>query len=140
MRGVLSIFCFLLMQSYAKHPAFLINAPDPCKGVAISGDAILGEWMDDAQTVKIAIYKQQTLYHAKIVWLRERQIAAIGTAIVKNLSYTGYNNWEGGRLFYPRTQKWYQCNCSLVSSNLLKLRVFSGIPVFGKTIYFKKAI
>jgi uncharacterized protein (DUF2147 family) len=104
----------------------------------VSADAILGEWIDDLKTVKIAIYKENALYHAKVVWLKEPGLASIGSSLMRNLTYAGNNSWEKGMLFYPRTKTWYKCNCFLATKSLLKLRVFSGIPLLGKTIYFKK--
>lgn len=106
--------------------------------VTASGDAILGEWIDDLKTVKISIYKENTLYHAKVLWLKEPDLAGTGSSLMRNLAYAGNNSWENGILFYPRTKTWYQCNCSLATKSLLKLRVFSGIPLLGKTIYFIK--
>lgn len=103
-----------------------------------SGDAILGEWIDDLRTVKISIYKENALYHAKVLWLKESALARIGSSLMRNLAYVGDNSWEKGMLFYPRTKTWYQCNCTLANKSLLKLRVFSGLPLFGKTIYFRK--
>jgi uncharacterized protein (DUF2147 family) len=105
----------------------------------ISGDAILGEWIDDLKTVKISIYKENALYHAKVIWLKEPGLVSVGTSLMRNLSYAGNNSWGKGVLYYPRTKSWYQCNCTLATKSLLKLRVFSGIPIFGKTIYFNKA-
>jgi uncharacterized protein (DUF2147 family) len=104
----------------------------------LSPDAIVGEWMDDKSTVKMAIYKENGLFHARIVWLRDKPIAAIGSSLVRNLNYAGNNFWNKGKLFYPKTKTWYQCHCFLIEKSLLRLRVFSGTPFFGKTLYFFK--
>ncbi len=133
------IFCsFLTVDSYLGRR--VDNDANACARYAnASGDAILGEWIDDLKTVRISIYKENSRYHAKVLWLKEPALAATGSSLMRNLTYAaGSNSWKNGILFYPRTKSWYQCSCSLATKTLLKLRVFSGIPLLGKTIYFMK--
>jgi uncharacterized protein (DUF2147 family) len=132
------VFCFFLTVDSYRGGHADSDATDCARYTNTPGDAILGEWIDDLKTVRISIYKENTCYHAKVLWLKESALAATGSSLMKNLTYAGSNNWKNGMLFYPRTKSWYQCNCSLATKSLLKLRVFSGIPLLGKTIYFMK--
>lgn len=103
-----------------------------------TADAILGEWLDDKQTVRIQVYKQSERYHARIVWLKDGSIAKNGTRVLENLQYTNKNSWQKGRLFYPRTDSWYDCRCTLACHNMMKIRVYLGTPILGKTIDFTR--
>jgi uncharacterized protein (DUF2147 family) len=103
-----------------------------------SADAILGEWLDDQQTVRIQVYKTCDRYHARIVWLKDGSIAKTGTKVLEDLQYTQKDSWQKGRLFYPRTDSWYDCRCTLHDPMVMKVRVYIGTPLFGKTIDFKR--
>ncbi len=108
------------------------------KANAKIADAILGEWLDDQQTVRILVYKKYNRYHARIVWLKDGTIARPGTPVLENLQYTSRNSWQKGRLFYPRTDSWYDCRCTLHGLAVMKVRIYIGTPLFGKTINFTR--
>jgi len=99
-------------------------------------DAILGEWLDDKGTVQIQVYKADNKYHARIVWLKDATIASNGTKVLEGLQYKQNNTWQQGRIFYPRTNSWYDCRCTLHDSSLMKVRAYLGTPFLGKTLNF----
>ncbi len=101
-------------------------------------DAILGEWLDEDKTVRIQVVKKENRYQAHIVWLKDGRIAKPGTQVLQGLQYTQANTWQEGRLFYPRTDSWYNCRCTLSNPSIMKIRVYIGTPLLGKTIAFTR--
>ncbi|MDJ1469919.1 DUF2147 domain-containing protein [Xanthocytophaga flava] len=103
-----------------------------------NADAILGEWLDEKKTVRIQVYKKCNTYNARIVWLKDESIARLGSHVLEGLLYTQKNSWEEGRIFYPRTNSWYDCRCTLHNPSIMKVRVYIGTPLLGKTIEFNR--
>jgi uncharacterized protein (DUF2147 family) len=132
--------CFFYLSLTGSHAIKDMKNPAVARWVmpGFSPDAILGEWTDEKSTVTMAIYKENGFFHARIAWIKDKPIAAVGSSLVRNLSYAGNNYWNNGELFYPKTKTWYRCHCFLVEKSVLRLRVFSGTPFFGKTLYFLK--
>jgi uncharacterized protein (DUF2147 family) len=108
------------------------------RAAAETADAILGDWLDDKQTVRIRVYREHGQYHAKIVWLKDASIAPAGTQVLRNLRHDPAGKWRDGRICHPRTDAWYDCRCTLQSPSVMQVRAYIGTPVFGKTVSFTR--
>ncbi|MCU0352902.1 MAG: DUF2147 domain-containing protein [Cytophagales bacterium] len=64
------------------------------RAAAETADAILGDWLDDKQTVRIRVYREHGQYHAKIVWLKDASIAPAGTQVLRNLRHDPAGKWK----------------------------------------------
>jgi len=135
---------FLILSWLCLCPYVSANVhPDSEKNAAIRSneklaDAILGEWLDEKQTVRIRVYREHEQYHARIVWLKDPSIARPGTPVLAGLRYSQRNSWQQGRIYYPRTGAWYDCRCTLHNTSMMKVRVYIGTPLFGKTLDFRR--
>ena len=127
--------------------------------LAEDGDAILGTWNTAANRGRVEVFKQDSKYAAKILWLREakfpanddqgmagkpkvdrnnpkadlRQRSLVGLQIMEGLTYAGKKLWDHGHIYDPETGKTYKCKMTLVATNKLELRGFLGISLLGRT-------
>lgn len=115
-------------------------------GNSSSGDAILGEWINSEKDAKIEIYKKDNQYFGKIIWgtggdtkdsknpdpkLRSRDL--VGLSILKNFVFDGKKTWTDGTIYDPKDGKTYSCKLTHTSANILNIRGFVGISLFGRT-------
>ncbi|HTX87733.1 MAG TPA: DUF2147 domain-containing protein [Bacteroidales bacterium] len=124
-------------------------------------DDILGIWYNGEKTSKLQIYKENNKYFAKIVWLKTpddsltgkprtdnlnpdeklRQMPLLGLVVLKNFSFDGDNEWEGGTIYDPKNGKTYNCYIKFEAfPNLLKIRGYIGVSLLGRTTYWTKTI
>ncbi len=61
----------------------------------------------------------------------KRQNTLKGTVIITRLKYAGDDHWSGGTIYDPSSGKHYQCNLQLLYEDVLKVRGFRGIGLFG---------
>ncbi len=118
---------------------------------AAAGDAILGEWLTDEGKARVQIYRCDTLYCGKIVWLKEpvkngkevvddknpdpalKNKPVIGLIIVRGFSYDGDNEWTGGKVYDPESGDTYSGKMALQDPQTLRLRGYVLIPLLGRT-------
>ena len=114
-------------------------------------DAILGEWLTAEGKAKVQIYKCDTLYCGKIVWLKEpmkngketvddknpdpalRNKPVIGLDIVRGFSFDGEDEWTGGKVYDPESGDTYSGKMTLKDAHTLRLRGYILIPLLGRT-------
>jgi uncharacterized protein (DUF2147 family) len=122
-------------------------------------DAVIGKWWNQEGTSQIEIYQQHGKYAGRIVWLKEPNYPAddakgmsgkpkvdrenpdvaqrnqplLGLVMVWGFTYSGDNLWENGRIYDPRDGKTYKCKMTLKSPDVLDVRGFIGLSLFGKT-------
>lgn len=109
-------------------------------------DAILGEWLSEKKDSKFLIYKQNSKYFGKVIWgtgtetrdvknpdlaLRARDL--IGLEILKDFEFDGEKIWEDGTIYDPREGKTYSCKITLTNQNVLSVRGYVGISLFGRS-------
>lgn len=129
-------------------PAIAGNARGPQSG---ESDAILGEWLTAEGKAKVQIYRCDTLYCGKIVWLKEpvkngREVVddknpdpalqnkpVIGLVIVREFTYDGDGEWTGGKVYDPETGDTYSGKMTLKDPHTLRLRGYILIPLLGRT-------
>ena len=104
------------------------------------------------------MFKCGDKYCGKIIWLKEPNYPAastegtpgtprldnhnpdpvnrtrpiFGLQIVKDFVFTGDSLWKGGTVYDPKAGKTYSGKMTLVSPDVLKLRGFIGISLFGR--------
>ncbi len=126
---------------------------------AASPDAVVGKWWNQEKTSQIEIFQHQGKYVGKIVWLKDPLYPAddakgmagkprvdrenpdaskktapiLGMVMVWGFSYAGDNLWEKGFIYDPRDGKTYKAKMTLKSPDVLDVRGFVGVSLFGKT-------
>ena len=117
----------------------------------MTGDRILGIWLNEDKDAKVEIYKSGNQYFGKLIWGKEMYEADGKTSRkdVENkdpklrarnlkdlimLSGFAYHDdvWDGGEIYDPRNGSTYSCTLKLKGSNL-DIRGYIGISLFGKT-------
>lgn len=125
--------------------------------VAEGPNDILGVWDTDKKDAKIEIYKCDTKYCGKIVWLKEstyetgskegvpgtpildrnnpnpelRKRPLIGSPILIDFMFAGNNLWKDGKIYNSDNGKMYSGKMTLISPDQLNVRGFIGIPLLG---------
>ncbi len=128
-------------------------------------DEIVGRWSTPNKSVEIEVYKVNGLYNGKIIGLKnpcypandpremggkprvdrenpdpqKRNRPLIGMDVIWGLHYSGDGTWEQGTVYDPRCGKAYKGKVTLESPDLLKVRGFIGVPLFGKTLTLRKS-
>ena len=126
---------------------------------SVGQEDILGVWNTEEKDAKIEIYKCGEKYCGKIVWSKNpnypadskegtpgtpvlddknpdpklKKVALIGLQILYDFTYSGNNEWTGGKIYNPDNGKTYSAKMRLVSTNQLKVRGFVGISLIGGT-------
>ncbi len=117
----------------------------------MTGDRILGIWLNEDKDAKVEIYKSGNQYFGKLIWGKEMYEADGKTSRkdVENkdpklrsrnlkdlimLSGFAYHDdvWDGGEIYDPRNGSTYSCTLKLKGSKL-DIRGYIGISLFGKT-------
>ncbi len=116
-----------------------------------AGDAILGEWLTAEGKAKVLIYRCDTVYCGKIVWLKEplkngkeavddknpdpalQNKPVIGLVIVRGFEFDGEDEWTGGKVYDPESGDTYSGKMTLKDPNTLRLRGYVLIPLLGRT-------
>lgn len=113
---------------------------------------IEGIWYNQEKTAKIEVFKDaKNKFWGKIVWLKEplengkpkldknnsdkkkQSEPLIGLFVLKGFEQVGDNNYENGTIYDPKNGKTYNCNITYKSANLLNIRGYIGISLFGRT-------
>jgi uncharacterized protein (DUF2147 family) len=122
---------------------------------AQKADDIIGNWKNGEGTGIIQIYKTKTgNYAGKIIWLKEPIDPETGKPKLdkrnpdksKQLTPTlGLVNiwgfifdeddkmWIDGTIYDPKTGKEYSCKAEMKKNNVLEVRGYIGVSIFGRT-------
>ena len=127
--------------------------------ISFNAQTIIGKWNSiDKKTGKIdsvvEIYENKNgEIYAKIVDITDPKLKnglctlckgskkdkpALGMHILYKLNKVNSNKWSGGYGLDPRTGNYFNVYIKLVKPNKLKVRGYAGIPLFGKTVYWKR--
>lgn len=68
--------------------------------------------------------------------LRDREI--MGMDILEGFKYKGGGKWEDGSVYDPDTGNTYSGTIALNGNNMLKMRGYVGISLFGRTEYWSR--
>jgi uncharacterized protein (DUF2147 family) len=122
-------------------------------------DDIIGTWLNQEATGKITLYKENGKYFGKLVWLREpndkitglprtdkenpdatlKSTPLIGLLNMKNFTFDGKDEWEGGTIYDPKNGKTYKCYIQFDGPGKLKIRGYVGVSLLGRNTYWTKS-
>ena len=121
-----------------------------------TGDAIVGTWINSKSQVHLQIYKQDSKYYGKIIWLQSpnqpngmpkvdknnpdnslRSQPIIGLVILKDFIYRD-DEWVNGRIYDPESGKLYKCIMKMPDEITLNMRGYVGISLLGRTETWKR--
>lgn len=119
-------------------------------------DAVLGEWVNATGEAHIDIYKVNSKYFGKIVWLKNpkneaggtktdvknpnealRSKPLLGLEILKNFVFDG-EKWTDGNIYDPKSGKTYSCNITLKRDGNLNIRGYIGFSFIGRSEVWKR--
>jgi uncharacterized protein (DUF2147 family) len=98
--------------------------------------SIVGIWLSEDKNVEIEIYKAGPQYFGKQVWgqsnsaLSSRDLKNL--IILTNLDYEG-GVYDGGTFLDYKSGKKYKSIIKVQGSNVLKIRNYTVVSLFGKT-------
>ena len=108
-------------------------------------EKIVGIWFTDDKTSKIQIYKNESQYFGKIIWMASKESREdlkvkpkIGYQIFRKFTFEGKNVWSGGQVSDPRSGMTVSGKMTLKDENTLSVRGFLGTPIFGKTVVLSR--
>lgn len=113
----------------------------------ITDDAekIVGIWFTDDKTSKIQIYKNESKYFGKIIWMAKNESKEelkvkpqVGYQIFRKFTFEGKNVWSGGQVSDPRSGMTVSGKLTLKDKNTLNVRGYLGAPMFGKTVILSR--
>ncbi len=118
------------------------------------GDEILGTWWNPEMTSRVEVYKQDSLFYGKIVWLKDDENEdgstprkdihnedealhnrrVLGLVVMKELRWDEkQNEWDKGRLYDPRRGKEYSFYAKMKTDGSLSLFAYvMGMPFLNK--------
>jgi len=127
------LFITLLMTTIS----FKINS----KLINDESEKIVGVWLTYDKTSKIQIYKVESQFFGKIIWLATKEskeamkvTPKIGYQIFKKFVFEGQNIWSGGQVSDPISGMTVSGKMTLKDENTLNVRGYLGAPMFGKTV------
>ena len=104
-------------------------------------EKIIGIWFTDDKTSKIQIYKNESEYFGKIIWMASKPSKEdlkikpkIGYQIFRKFTFEGKKVWSGGQVSDPRSGMTVSGKMTLKDENTLNVRGYVGAPMFGKTV------
>jgi uncharacterized protein (DUF2147 family) len=119
---------------------------------AQNADAIVGTWLVQDGSAKIAILEDGGHYHGRIVWLREpndsqgrpvrdtnnpdarlRSRPQMGLMLLTDFAYDGGNLWNDGEIYDPDSGSTYSCKITLKDRQTMQVRGYIGFSLFGRT-------
>ena len=109
--------------------------------VTDESEKIIGIWFTDDKTSKIQIYKNESQYFGKIIWMSAKESKddlkikpKVGYQIFRKFKFEGKNVWSGGQVSDPRSGMTVSGKMTLKDENTLNVRGYVGAPMFGKTV------
>ena len=109
-------------------------------------EKIVGIWFTDDKSSKIQIYKVDSQYFGKIIWMEAKASKenlkvkpTIGYQIFRKFTYESKNTWTGGQVSDPRSGMTVSGKMTLKDEKTLSVRGYVGSPMFGKTVILTRA-
>lgn len=129
---------FLLLLTLFSRACYPAAAPAPA-------EAIVGRWLTANKTGVVQLSGQQGTYAGKVVGpLTPVQLDArnpdpalcrrslLGIMLLQGFRYDE-GAWTGGTIYDPQNGKTYSCTLRLKSADVLEVRGYVGLPLFGRT-------
>ena len=109
-------------------------------------EKIVGVWFTENNSSKIQIYKAESQYFGKIIWIAPKRNdeelkvkPTLGYQIFRKFTYESKNLWSGGQVSDPRSGMTVSGKITLKDDQTLSVRGYLGTPMFGKTVVLKRA-
>lgn len=118
---------------------------------AQNADAILGSWANPSGEDHILIYKRGNKFFGRLDWIKYpndeqgnrktdknnpdpklRSRPDLGLELLKDFTYESDGLYDDGTIYDPKSGKTYSCKMT-IKGNVLKLRGYIGISLFGRT-------
>lgn len=103
-------------------------------------DQICGTYWSPNKDGKIAIYKKGEQYFGRTIWLKTSAAACknqvAGAEFLSDFTYAG-GIYIGGSFHAPENGGAYRCKM-ILDGDKLKVRVYVGILLFGRTAIFER--
>jgi uncharacterized protein (DUF2147 family) len=135
---------------------FLLFTAVSFSGYSQNKDAVLGEWINATGEAHVDIYKKNSKYFGKIVWLKNpknpggttkldvknpneglRDKPVQGLEILKDFVFDG-EKWTDGNIYDPKSGKTYSCNITLKKDGNLNIRGYIGLSIIGRSEVWKR--
>jgi uncharacterized protein (DUF2147 family) len=121
---------------------------------AVEADDVVGKWLtfrEGRHRSTIEIYRtDKNTYDGRIAWGEQEGLqdtknpdpskrgkVLVGQVILRDFIYAGENKWKNGRIYDPDSGHEYSSSMQLGDDgrdrNMLRLRGFIGISLFGRT-------
>lgn len=111
-------------------------------------DQIIGVYWSPEKDAKVEIYKKGPQYFGRSIWvahpkkdinnpiesLKTREV--LGIDLFSNFTYQD-GSYSSGKVYDPGNGKTYDCKMSL-EGNILKVRGYIGLSLFGRTELFQR--
>jgi uncharacterized protein (DUF2147 family) len=110
--------------------------------------ALAGVWLDPTKEVEVEIGYCGGGVCGRIVWLKPphhtlldeenpdpalRRRPLIGLTILWGLRRLDAQTWGDGKMYNPRTGKYYRASLSVLSAAAVRVRAYRFLPLFGET-------
>ncbi len=136
--------------------AVLVAAAVP-PGARAQQPPILGRWLSQSGKGVIEIYRCAEKLCGKLIWIAEpirdgapatdrnnpdpalRQRPLCGLVMLGGFVPIETNRWGEGWIYSPENGKTYRAQMRIDGPNVLKLRGYVGIPLFGETQTWTRA-
>jgi uncharacterized protein (DUF2147 family) len=123
---------------------------------AEKADDIVGQWYTENNESLVEIFKNNSKFYGKIIWLKEpnrngkpkldeknpddklKERPIIGLLILKDFVFDGSNEWNDGKIYDPKSGKTYSCYIKFEAKDKLKIRGYIGISLLGRTTYWTR--
>ncbi len=144
---------------YAVLVCIMIGNSSAFRKVAENPDAIIGIWLVQDSLSKVKIEKENGKFIGKIVWLREPTAKngkpkvdtknpdvamqgrpLLGLQLLTNFVFDSDNVWNDGDIYDPHSGKTYSCKITLKDNNVVEIRGYVGISLFGRTEIWKRCL
>ncbi|MEP2935325.1 MAG: DUF2147 domain-containing protein [Gilvibacter sp.] len=126
---------------------FLVWSPIFGQGPNLA-DAVIGTYWTPDKDAKIEIYKENSFYFGKTIWLtrsgkdtlnpdpKEKGRNLLGMVFLKDFTFED-DQWTRGTIYDPKTGNTYKSKMWLSDGNL-KVRGYIGISIFGRSALFER--
>lgn len=113
-----------------------------------SPNEITGIYWSPKKDAKIEIYKKGDYYFGRSIWLASpgkdsknpneslKNRDVLGIELLTNFTWDN-GTYTNGKIYDPESGKTYDCKMTL-SGNILKVRGYIGISLFGRTEIFER--
>jgi uncharacterized protein (DUF2147 family) len=140
------------------------NIPSSSEAIAevklseIKEDDVIGVWKPEKEDYKVEIYKNDTEFSGKIVWMKEanskngepildklnpqrnrRAQPILGLEVVERFEFNNYDkSWEDGMIYNPMTGETMKCTINMLDKNTIELVGFVGFSLSEVKVLWKR--